>query len=161
MFHATKLQHIKRLLFSLTYPLFSICQTHSQLLLQILFGQLTHQTKYLFNNKLFSFDTQNLMQMIKNYETCIRIRMQVAKRVVPQYIGRCPNVLRNHLFRNMYTDPYTYCGIGGSATKIKIIKLKSLKICQGTTCSVIQKFTLFRNRWFRNTIKTITEWIIP
>jgi len=51
----------------------------------------------------------------------------------------------------MYTDPYTRCGIGGSATKINIIKLKSSKICYGTTCSVIQKFTLFRNRWFRNT----------
>jgi len=46
----------------------------------------------------------------------IQIHMQVAEWVVPQYIGMCPNVLRNNLFCNLYKDPYTSCGMGGSAT---------------------------------------------
>jgi len=36
--------------------------------------------------------------------TSIWILMQVAEWAVPQYIWTPPNVLRNHLFRNLYTD---------------------------------------------------------
>jgi len=49
--------------------------------------------------------------------TCIQIRIQVAEWVVPQHVWTPPNELRNHVFRNMYMDPYTCYGMGSSATK--------------------------------------------
>jgi len=81
--------------------------------------QRVYGSVYMLQNRWFRNTFRHLPMFCRTTRsaTCIRIRIQVAEWVVPQHIGRCPNVLWNHPFCNLHTDPYTRCGMGGSATK--------------------------------------------
>jgi len=79
--------------------------------------------------------------------TCIWIRIQVAKWVVPQYVRTPPNELRNHPFRNVYTDPYTHCGMGDSVTHWEV----SERIAEPPIPQLVYgSIYMLRNGWFRN-----------
>ena len=67
--------------------------------------------------------------------------------MVPQHVRTPPNKLRNHPFRNMYTDPYTCCGMGGSATHWEVFE----RVAEPPIPQFVYGFVyMLRNGWFRN-----------
>ena len=85
-------------------------------------------------------------------------RIQVAEWVVPQHVRTPPNELWNHPFRNVYTDPYTRCRMGGSETKNSFKHTKFSQIHYKSynrwyLPQMIVKCSV--NRWFRIEIGTL------
>jgi len=152
------LQKLKGLFVTVDHPEVIVCDRDLTLMnaISIVFPKVHNFLCRFHINNLLCLSTttkSNKLNIKKQFEmsygtthciTSIRIRMQVTKWAVPQYIWRPPNVLRNHPFRDLHT---IYKSRNGWVRN----KLGGVQ----TYCETAHSVTCIRARI------DVAEWVVP